>query len=414
MYRRCIISLTVIFLLFLTACQTDKNTVGTGLSTFDALRDSTEIDSVLYYSFDQELDVYRGELEMLCSQDEGIESIVLLNFYGLPTEIDSLSDATISLNINGDKSDFDINSLKIGKIMALWDETATWEYSDADSTEVLWDVTTPEVINRDYLDVVFTQTEDSLSVVIPKDLIENWEVENLNGYNLALYLDEGYISFKSSETSYGPRMKFTYKEADERTEYDKECYFDTYIIPEKEDKIVYENELTLQNIKPIGSFIHFDIDKAMESLSTITEEDRDRIIINKAELVFNIDKDNCTYYSEDNEDYDELDVQLKWVNKEITTAELLTFDDLETTLDDIPYPYYLLSSSTIKMTTTEAVIDISPIVANYLAERIDNNGFVINSDDESVFFGKIVLHGFDSADTLKPKFRIIYTLPELD
>jgi hypothetical protein len=414
MYRRMIVLLIVIIMALITGCQTDKNSVGVNFYPDPVFVESTIIDSALCFSYDNELSIYRGETEMLCAEYENITSICLLNFNDMPSEIDSLSGAVLSLAINENISEFDITSLKIGRIMHTWDETATWEYPDSDSTDVLWDVNSQSVLDRDYSDIQFTQSEDSLAVIIPSNLIETWEVDGLAGYNLAVYVDGGYLTIKSSETSYGPRLKFSYKSNGEVIEYNKECYFDTYITPEKTDKVVYENQIVLQNIKPIRNYLKFDIEEMVLGIDNITEENLDKILINKAELIFTIDKANCSFYDETNDDMKELDVNIRWVNREVPGAELLDSDDLESVLDDIPYPYYILSSSTVKMADSLAVIDVSPIVANNIKGRLDNNGIVLVSEDESGNLGKIALFGFNAPDLQKPRLKLVYTIPGLN
>ncbi len=414
MYRIRIILSILVLLTIITACQNDRNTIGTGLETELPIVGETFIDSLLSYSYDSEMIIYSGETSVLCSNHEEIESIVLMNFYNMPTEMDSLGDAILKFKINEDKSDFSIDNLTLGLIKRNWSETATWESPYPDSTDVTWDVTSELMIDRDYCSNSFSVEEDSLGITIPKDLIEDWVLEDINGYNLALIIDSGYILIQSSETSNGPNLSFDYKTDDETDEYSSECLYDTYIIEEKIDKQTYDNQLFLQNILPVRSFIGFDIDKAILNIPGINEDNKKFVLLNKAELVFTIDKENSAYYSEDIETYDELEVDILWPENEIDSPTVIQNDDLEASLDDIPYPYYLLESSTVELADSLATIDISPIVENYLKDRIDNHGFVLYNVDEDIFFGKISLYGFDATDELKPKLKVIYTIPEVE
>ncbi len=412
MYRIRIIFSLLVMILFITACQDDRNTLGTGLDTQLPIVAKTNIDSLLYFSYDSDLNIVSGETNIICANNNSLESIILMNFYNMPTETDSLSDAILKISIIEEKSSFNAEDLKLGLIKRNWRETATWESPYPDSTNSVWDVTSDLVINGTYCTNSFHVDGDSLGITIPKDLIDNWVIEDINGYNLALIIQDGYVAIKSSETSYGPKLSFDYKKNDETNKYNSECLYDTYIIENNNDKQVYDKQVFLQNIKPVRSFVKFDIEETILSMNGINQSNLNKLLLNKAELVFHIDKDNTEYYSEENEDYNELEIDLLWPENEINEPMVIENDDLDTNIDDTPYPYYLLRSSTVEIADSLATIDISPIVENYLKGRMANHGFVMYNTEESVFFGKITLDDFDVEDSLKPYLKIIYTIPE--
>ncbi|MCK4312922.1 MAG: hypothetical protein KAW88_09330, partial [Candidatus Cloacimonetes bacterium] len=344
------------------------------------------------------------------------QAVTLIKFTSLPDSFYAIEDANLILSIKN-KHNFDIidnTTLKIGRIINedWYESTALWN-APTDSTS--WSGNEFSLFNGDDFelipDLVMTLEEDSLVIVIPEYLIENWiDTDSLN-FGLALYTPGGncFLEINSSENGNDdlkPFITYDYQETDTDTLITNTVYasHDITIFYTDDEYTTFPGQLILSNIQPIKMFMKFDLPDSIFT-NEIESDIQDtvlfiqRLTINKADLI--LKNNGVNAYPLDGTIYIDpfiMTADSTSLNWDDTSFPLLSEDD---------YEDLYISSSSDSLTSEEFKVDIMKIVQSFTSGEYDNYGVML----KSIYENKDFIHlEFD----LEPEIQITFTPPYLD
>ncbi len=222
----CLITILLIF-----GCTDKKNPVGTN-GQQGPLPIETEIGSDQFsnfYSFEDSLKNYNSDKLLVGNYNSnGFDNqlVTLLKFTSLvDTFYQEITNSKIVLRIR-ENHDFDVidnTTLKVGKMNIDWFEsTAAWK-EPTDSTS--WTNAEFSLNDGDDFELlndlnITLEDEDSLTIVIPDDLVEEWILQDSINYGLALFTEDAdkFVEIYSSENDDdAPKVYFDYQETVEDT-----------------------------------------------------------------------------------------------------------------------------------------------------------------------------------------------------
>lgn len=413
-------------------CTDKKNPVGTN-GQHGPLPIETEISAAHFsniYSFEDSLKNYNSDKLVLGnynSNETDNQIVTLIKFTSLvDTFYQEITNSKIVLRIK-EKHNFDIidnTNLKIGKIITNeddWDwyeSTATWK-APTDSTTwkngdfSLTDGDDFELLND--LNITLEE-EDSLTIELPNDLVEEWILEDSLNYGLALFTEEdnAFIELYSSENDdEAPKIYFDYQETVDDTVVTvyKTATHDINIGYTDYDYQYFENRLIISDIQPIRMIMKFDISadiftdadpSAPDASDTLaTELYLERLTINRAYLVLAFDSNLPVAYP--------IETGIN-IDPYILISDTLNLDDLTIPLiGDDNYEDLYITSSYDSLNSDAFKINITSIVQNLVSnsEEYENYGIMLRSLYES----------YDLKHTefiVEPKIEILFTPPYLE
>jgi hypothetical protein len=409
----------------ITACTDKKNPVGTS-ELEGPTPVETEITSDMFtdfYSFEDSVRTYNSDRIMLgsyYSNDFQNKAVTLIKFTSLVDTFYQVTDVRIAMRINDSYNfdEIDNTSLKIGKIISAdWYETTAKWMAPTDSTE--W-YNVDEFSYADGEDVELLPdlemelVDDSLSIYLPEELLENWILVDSLNFGLALFTedDDKFVEFHSSETQdeNSPRLYFEYRETEEDTltTYYRTATHDITLFDYDEQYQVFENKLIASNIQPIKMLTKFDIPPSIftdvDSLAPSPTDTlefelyKQRISINRAELILEFECDSP--YPIDASI--NLDPYLMVVD---STAWNLTDPSIPMLAnEDYEDPY--ITSTTDSLTSEAFAVNITAIMQDFVSGEEENLGIMIRSLYENRDFRHTEFK-------IEPRIKIIFTPPYL-
>lgn len=372
-----------------------------------------------FYSFEDSLKNFNTDRIIVGNYEKygtANQAVTLIKFTSLPDSFYAIEDANLILSIKN-KHNFDIidnTTLKIGRIINedWYESTALWN-APTDSTS--WSGNEFSLFNGDDFelipDLVMTLEEDSLVIVIPEYLIENWiDTDSLN-FGLALYTPGGncFLEINSSENGNDdlkPFITYDYQETDTDTLITNTVYssHDITIFYTDDEYTTFPGQLILSNIQPIKMFMKFDLPDSIFT-NEIESDIQDtvlfiqRLTINKADLI--LKNNGVNAYPLDGTIYIDpfiMTADSTSLNWDDTSFPLLSEDD---------YEDLYISSSSDSLTSEEFKVDIMKIVQSFTSGEYDNYGVML----KSIYENKDFIHlEFD----LEPEIQITFTPPYLD
>ncbi len=408
MTKSCILKRTktlslILFLMIMimSACTKKDNLTG---DNWSGIRPITIVDSLFTqgFSFPAEGSVKGTEAIMLCGNYGGRDAISVMRFTGLPTEINTVEDATLQLVVLR-RSPYSRGPISIDlfKLNKNWAVDSTAVISDADIS------TTPlNPVSISVPDTVAT-AGDTLSFVIPASQILAWQTEDVTGFNIvARTSDSGFVEFRTIESGYGPLLTFSYRKVGETSDrtYNQRAILDSYRVNAPVAGLT-DNTFFLQSISPSRMYLKFELNETRfvdNEGNVLTPLQYKRCTINKAELVLYIK--NNPYYNGINYSIFPYNV----IRDSISTPIALVDSDVET----ISYSV----ASTGLISGDSIVVNITPIVQAITSGDRENKGVMLKSLHEMVNFGELEFwHFLDPAlpANFEPKIRITYTPPYL-
>jgi hypothetical protein len=306
----------------------------------------------------------------------------------------------------------DNTTLKVGKMNIDWFEsTATW-FEPTDSTT--W--TNAEFSFNDGEDFellnnleITLEDEDSLTIVLPDDLVEDWILADSLNFGLALFTEDAgkFLEIYSSETDEeAPKIYFDYQETAEDslvTTY-KVATHDIHLGFTDYDYQIFPNRLIVSDIQPIRMTMKFDIPaEIFTDLETAAIEDTalylQRLTINRADLVLSFNENLPAEYP--------LETGIN-IDPYILVGDTLNLNDpSRPLLDDDDYEDLYISSSYDSLNSDAFKINITSIVQNLVSGEYENYGIMLRS----------LYEGYDLKHTefsVEPKIEILFTPPYLD
>lgn len=379
-------------------CTKKDNLTGdnwSGIAPRIALADSF----TMGYSYTHTGKVTGSETYLLCGSEEGIEAVAVMRWTGLYDSMTVVAQPVLRL-IATRRSPLSRNPLILSfhKLSANWAADSTDLISDTDITPLA----IPDLTVADSISTL----GDTLSIDISEEIIEDWETEDVTGFNLVLKANTGsWMEFKSSGLSgYGPLLTFKYKVPSDTTTYtySQRAILDSYRVTGTQADIV-NNTWKLKNLKPQRMFFRFTLpDNIFTDMDgeVLSAQDRHRMTINKAELILFV-KDN-PYYANTTAYFFPYNVK----PDTLTSETVLTDSQLET----LTYTY---ASGTI-VNKDSVRVEITPIIQAFTSGDKPNNGIVVSCTSEMHNFGKLEFwHYADAPEGKKPYIRIYYTEPYL-
>lgn len=392
------LSLLLIILILVSACTKRNNLTGDNWSN---VKPQMAMDSsfVMGYSYTNEGSVTGAEQHLLCGSDNGITAITVMQFTDIP-EADTMtviSQPTLKLTASR-RSPLGRSPLVLSfyKLAQDWAEDSTSTILDANMTPLgIPDFT----VEQDTI----SSGGDTLTVNIPIPILEQWQTDDVEGYNIVVKMQgSGWIEFKSNEISQGPLLSFNYKlTGDTDTlEYSQRANIDSYKVTGTQTSLA-ANTWKLRNTLPQRMFFKFDVPGTLfkdTNNEVLDAADLKRMTVNKAELVLYVK--NNPYYN---------NTKLFFYPYHVTMDTLavptaLTDDDLETITRTLTTGT-IISSDSVK-------IDITAIMQAYTSGDKTKNGIVVKTTSEMQNFGSVEFwHYNDAPAGKKPYIKIAYTPP---
>ncbi len=388
-----IILITIMF----SACTRKKNLTGINWSD---VRPLTVRDTLftLGFSYQHSGKVSGAETSLICGISDGKEAIAVFRFTGMP-ETMTVSGQPVLKLVATRRSDLQANPL----ILSLHKLNANWK---PDSTANIED-SQIQPLNISFSDVPdsVSAAGDTLSINIPTDVIQNWKEEDVTGFNLVLKIESGgWLELKSVETLNGPQLVFNYQLPNDTTvkEFKQRAVTDSYRVTGTQTETV-PDIWQLKNLLPQRVFVKFGLPdgifKDMDG-TTLSEPDRRRMTINKAELVLFV-KDNPYYQNT------RLSLYPHNVSKDsVNAAMVFTDDDLESNIQN--------PTTNLQAVSDSVLVDVTALIQGFTSGDKSNKGIVIRFLQEMKNYGILEFWHFLNAPTdKKPYLRITYTPPYL-
>ncbi len=390
---------TAVLVMLVSACTRKDNLTG---DNWSGLTPMIAMDSTFYtgYSYTHAGKVKGTETSLVCGTDAAIDAISVMRFSGLADTIIVLQQPVLKL-VATRRSPLNSNPL----VLSFHKLTKNWA---ADSTDVISDVDiySLNIPNFTVQDTIST-SGDTLSINIPNEIIENWKTEGVTGLNLVIKTigERGHwMEFKSTESGNGPLLTFKYRVpgSSDTLSYSQRAIRDSYRVTGTQTE-VSETTLMLKNLLPqrmmIKNGLPISIFKDKDG-NQLSELDRKRMTINKAELILFI-KEN-PYYSNTRCNFFPYRVKPDTLVNNI----ILTDSDLEI----ITHTY----NSTSVINADSVKIDITALTQAFTSGDAGNNGIVIKNTSEMQNFGSLEFWHYANAPAGKrPYVRIYYTVPYL-
>lgn len=237
-------------------------------------------------------------------------------------------------------------------------------------------------------------------------MISNWKVTGVTGFNLAIKtVNGGWLEYKAAELgTYGPLLAFKYTVPDDTTHYSysQRPVKDSYRITGTQAALA-GNTWKLKNLLPQRMFFRFNLPNNIfvdQNGNTISDLDRKRMTINKAELVLFV-KNNPYYNSKVCYFY-----PYRVKPDTIALPQVLSDSDLEV----MPLTY-----SSGRIVNVDSIkIEITPSIQAFTSGDRANNGVVVKCTSEMLNFGNLEFWHYSNAPAgKKPYIKIQYTTPFL-
>ncbi len=420
-----IFALSILTIFIMLACTDKKNPVGTGGQQGPPPMETT-IHSEYFssvFSYEDSLRNYNSNNLVLGNYNSnGFDNqlVCLLKFSSLAdTFYQEITNSKLILKTKNNHN-FDVidnTTLKIGKMNINWFEsTAIWN-EPTDSTS--WTNGDFSFIDGNDFDLIndlniMIENEDSLTIEIPNDLVEEWILEDSLNFGLALFTEEPnkFLEIYSSEyIENGPTLYFDYQETEEDTivTVNRLAAHDIHIASTEQEFTLFQDHLIISNIQPIRMTMKFeippDIFAAADNYTTTIEDTAlymQRLTINSAKLILSFDNSTQEYPIETGMNID---------------PYIVTKDSIDTSQqpllanEDIQDLYTASSHDSLKSDAFK--INITNILQAYSSGTYENNGIMLRSLQE----GNDLKHTeffYDPADPdnpQNPKIEIIFTPP---
>lgn len=404
-----LLTLAMVTMVMVTGCTNKDNLTGNNWS--DIVPQSFT-DSLFYggFSYPGTKTVTGLESNLLCGDFPDKEAITVLRFTGLPDSLQipaAHRDSTWLELTLVKRSPLSGNpvQLRIFKLNQLW---------AADSTSLILDAN----LNEEITSTAFTVPDTVLSagtvvkIPVPYAKIQDWSssADSL-GFNLVLKTTAGsFVELRSSETGRGPKLRFSYTAGADTTLKKYEYYptRDSYRVNAEASPLL-PGQWVIQNISPSRILVNFGLDYTKfkdSSGNVLSEKDRKRATINKAELVLYVK--NNPYYLPPTQ----YNLRADWLKDSLNVA-------LPVAIADDKLTPGLTYQATVKDNCI--VVNIIQVVQAFSSGDIaawedQPFGVVIRSNQELLNFGKLELWQADDPEVpagMKPKLNITYTPPYL-
>jgi len=388
--------------LLLSACTEKENLTGTnfsGVSPQEFIEDTFEFG----WSYSSELKVSGKEPVILCGRYSMYETDALFQFTDLPEIINTaLVDSAFFefyalRTMPQDRMPVSLNFYTINQawVDSLTDDVLDSHFEPIDSMSF----------------TLSTVPSDSLiRIPLPLSLLLSSRDDPV-GLNFAIRTaDSDVVEIRSRESLLQPRLKIYYKEsADSESQiiYNnapvQDSYRIRYMSREESDSI-----LKLRNISPMRLFLKPILTSGSFVFegSTLSNQDRKRCVINKAELVLHLKGGNPYYGTEI--DYSIVPLYVR--NSTINTPSMIT------TTETSQLQFTTVTPAKVKGDCV--VINVTPLVQamNLNEDTSEYGGIILRSLQEMLNFGELEFwHPLDSQlpDAKKPYLKVRYTPPYL-
>lgn len=416
----CFITILLSLSLIFFGCTNKKNLVGTNdLENPEPIE--IEIGSQYFsqfYSFEDSIRNNNSDNLVIgnyISNGSENRAVSLFKFTSLvDTLYEQIANPRLNLKIKSNHN-FDVidsNTLLVGKLKINWFESkATW-FSPSDSTS--WTNDFFSLNDGDDFELIdglniYYDDDDSLSVELPLNLLEEWIWQPENNFGLVFFTDDPdkFLEIFSSESiDVQPTLFFNYKATaeDSLTIVQKIVTHDVHIFSTDNIFTIFEDRLIISNIQPIRMLMKFDLPAelftdAMSETIIDTSLFMQRLSINRADLILSFDDNLPSTYPFEEEKIN------------IDPYVLLT-DDFELSqnspllaVDDYEDPY--LVSSAGSLNSDNFKINITSVVQTFVSGSKENFGIMLQSIREN----NNLKHTEFKTD---PKIKLIFTPPISD
>lgn len=388
--------LVLSMVLVLIGCTKKTNPVGDNWSN---VRPVTFSDTLFTrgFSYPRPTKITGREASLPCGNNNGRESIVIMQFVNLPETVEMDSMGVLKLTAYK-RSPLTRNPLQL----QLFRLNRNWAI---DSTDVITDsdiialgmplYTVPDTIRTD---------GTVLSIPIPIEVLSNWKVEGVDGMNFVIKVaGQGYIDLRSMETASGARLEFAYRLLNNATfyTYNSRPNKDSHRIS-GDPSALEDGKWVLRNILPSRFFVGFEINNSRF-------HDNDGIVLDPAQLKrTTINKAELVLYLKSNPYYHNL--QYAMLPRNVTADSILT--PVEITDGQCEILFDLGTSGFVA--GDSIAVNITPLIQAYTSGDRINKGMIIQSLHEMLNFGEMEFwHYTDAPEGKKPFVRITYTPPYL-
>lgn len=394
----------LILLMALTACTDKTNPTGNNWSNVRPITFEDSLSFDLGFSYGATPSVLGTETNLLCGSWQGNGAVSAMHFTAIPDSFNvptAYVDSTYLELTLIRRSPLSRNPVKLSlySLNQYWKDSATSEILDANMTLITPDFQIPDSISTSGTDI---------RIPIPVSFINGLNAADKDSVSFAVKCStEGYVEMRSLSTGRGPLLRFKYKAiaangtvATTDSEYKVRAVRDSYRI-DAPASAIQTNVWEIRNLNPSRFFVRWVNNWNMfvdNSGNILTELQRKRATINKAELVFYV-KQNPYYASSIL-----YSLRADRVERDtITTAVTLADADAVSGLSNTTY-----------VRGDSVVVNITPILQAFSSGDKENRGVVVRSNQELTNFGILELWHFLSAPTgKKPKLRVTYTPPYL-
>lgn len=396
-----ILMLLLMLLLISSACTQKDNLTGDNFS--DVRPKSFVYEGFdLGFSFGDSLSIKGDEKVLLCGHSDAVEAITVLHFNSLPKsfvipDTRSYQDSTwIQLSIIRKKSAaMQSTILQLYSFDSDWQESTAHQIDASSFIPLGSEFTLPDSIGSQ---------GTLVKVPIPIAFLNQLSLANKDSLSLGIKASDGsWCEIDSRHTGKGPRLAFKYQKMDtkEVLNFDVLAAKDSYMVSGPQSPI-QADKWVINNLHPSRIYLHWLDDwswfKDMQG-SVLSEEQRKRVTINKAELIFHV-KEN-TYYK------DGVPYSLRPIYVEKDSIDIpmqLSGSDLSGSV--LPTTGFVKGDS--------LVVDVTVFMQGFVNGKKPNRGLVIKSENEMQSFGRLEFEHFNTErKNLKPYLKVVYTAPWL-
>jgi hypothetical protein len=411
--------LLLLLIFVLGACTKKDNLTGTNFSEIDAqsFEDMNAVVSGYSFPADSLISVSTNRKNLLVGNWAGSQAMSILRFINM--------EAQDSIQTYSDITDLELE-LVVQRSSAVQRNPITLNFYKVNTG---WAADPDTLMESDYTLIPQATTQitstitssDTLRIPLPYDLLQNWQADaDSTGLNILIKADEandGFVELKLSTTTAGSKLSYKYKkpwwDADaDFEEYSSYAVLNAYSFfhPEVE---VSEDTWRLSNFAPQRMYVDLQPDFTMfknEYGDSLSAADLKRVSINKAELVLYIKDDLANFQNTFSYSFSAFLLKERPEDAAIIpTVDMYTPEFISTLV------------STTNSSSDSLVVNITPIIQAYVAEKtfsdgtvVQTNGIVIMSNYERKDFGEVEFYQPQDAHIEKqPYIKVKYTPPFL-
>lgn len=395
---------SIISLIFLSGCTSEDNSIGEPPVDLKPVEKEISLNLLNNFSITDSCKNHNGS-KLLLGKYQNRESRILIKFSDLPDTISSFI-KNPKIEFTYDDTIYNRNfDIKYAVLNTDWEENRANWFEASDS--INWNNTGGDFEQEyntnysTYLDS--TSNTYKIGFEIDNSIVQNWVNNDMDNYGLILYCPDystGYTFLSSDEGTDPAKMEFEYRISEDDTTnhvYNENPSSDIHITEFTQDEVdVVSEQFKLANLIPTSSALQFAM--PIDSIINVDGEEVDpnKIIVNQAELVCEINE------SETNLINDELDIYVNVLkNEEVFTNQTISSDDYITS------PTFTYQD--LEIENGKISLRLTGIIQGFINGEYENNGIYVRSMNENENYDHVIFKNLDNI-----KLRILYSVPETD